>query len=768
MASSATQQDLPARIEVEAFQPDDETPASACASRPTSSYPFPDFNPPSSRPASSYQPRDPTTTFSLFPKPRTSTPRLRHGSKPPVAFRTRSSSNLLDEFFAQPKRRGPWHDTNTHGTDTHDTDTHDAEMHDAEMHDTDTDELAQRQEIGDMDRQTIRELVDFLRNQAPPPENFMSIPDDPDAEDDRGRWLKLKPFGNHRSRSAPKTSKPLHLPDSAVAGRTIGGHRHIAISIPVEHSPFGLNPTSQYPVYDEGANADPDSVLRFTDSNGMVTVLRTVAESQEYPVTDSSSQKFRRPVSVTHEPLMTPVSRSQSLHDPSHIRDYSTASLPPTPLSHSRSCHLDSRSRGEEAGESRRARSPTCPGSGGTPVSATAGSTPGRRPMPRRWSVFPAGNRGPAESIDGIMYGQRRQPANATASPPIGRAASYSGRPSTSTGASNGGKKTAAKAHAAKVVPKIKVSSGRNSIADWRGQVRDAVAGQGAKGREPLESPPLSGKSTDSRQSRKDKVRQRKKRDIEASRVSWGRKKAGPEDDSLRRSSSTTRSEASRLKADHESDHTGSGSRSTEARGPSVTPVIVVADVKPSPPLTPRGRSTARGFQDRALLTTRTDYNQATLAVRSAVSPGRLQPVSADRAAYEGRLREVEQRMKTLESSGDVWMKSMVPMLDNLNRTLAGLQEERKRVGESEERAKMQEKEKEETPKVVLPMRKLTRRSTINEKMLLDLTRIEKGEVEVIKDGSGLESVMRELQATSRDPSPNETSHRKRETGVAI
>lgn len=647
-----------------------------------------------------------------------------------------------------------------------------------------------------MDRQAIKELVDFLRNQEPPPENFMSIPDDLDDADDRGRWLKLKHFANPRSKSAPKRPKPLRLPDSAVAGRTIGGHRHIAISIPVEHSPFGTNPSSQYPVYNKDAehSTETDSIMRFTDSNGVVTVLRTVSESQESPATDAFSHKPRRPVSVTNESSKTSISRTQSLNEPreGHVRDYSTASLPPSPLTHSRSCHLGSHVGGNNAGWPTRTRSPTSPG----PERTAAPVNPVRpRPMPRSWTVFPTMNRGPSDSIDGVMYGQRRQPVNATAAPPRSRAASYTGRPRSNTGASTGSYKTGSKDSTIKSVPMIKVSTGRDSIIDWQGQVREAVADQEAWGRKRGEERPLSGRSRESRESResrKEKVRQRKKRDIAASRASWERKKGGADEESLRRCSSTTVGEPSPVKADHESEDTDSASRSTMARSPSLTPVIVVADVKPSPPpspaapptpasapvrstftppLSPRGRSPARSLQDGAFLSTGREPRKPCLTVRSNVSPGRLQPISPDRRAYEDRLREVEQRMRTLESSGDAWMKSMVPILDNLNRTLVKLEENRKFLGEGEEGKDGQQRQVKVKPKKpVLPMPRLTRRSTLNEKMLLDLRRIEKGEVDIIKDGSGLESVMRELQVTSSEcvPRTRETAFLREKTGVAM
>ena len=778
MSTRTSQQALPAKVDEAASNSDDDTLASAGATcRPQSSYPFPDFNPPSSRPPSAYRFPEPPTNPAQFPKPKTPTHRLRRGSKPPVSFRTRSSSSLLDEFFSHPERRAVWQDT---------------------------DELGRLQQVRDMEREAIGELVDFLRNHTPPPDNFMSIPDDRDAAE-RGRWLKLSPFANRRSKSAPKRPKPLRLPDSAVAGRTIGGHRHIAISIPVEHSPFGSNPRSQYPVYNEDGkpNTDPDPVMRYTDSNGVVTVLRTVAESGESPVSDafaSPPRKFHRPVSVTSEPTRASIPRSQSMND-THTRDYSTASLPPTPSSRSPPCPRDSKIM-SGVGDVKPSESPAAPAlSKEAQTSASASSTPARRqPMARRWSLFPAVNRGPAESIDGIMYGQRRLPANATAPPPLGRAATYSGRPRSNTAASNGSNKMATspgrvscntaattgspstlrKAHVAKVVPAIKVSSNRNSIVDWQGKVRDAVAEHEAKGGGPLESPPLSAKSTDSPQSRKEKVRQRKKRGIEASKASRERRKAGSGDDSLRRSSSVP-GHTSPEKG-HESDNA-----SRTDRRPSLTPVIVVADVKPSsipdvpaipltarsapgsatftPPRSPRGRSPrARSLQDRSLLSDHRDHCHSSLRIRSAVSPARLQPRSPGRAAYEERLREIEQRMKKLKSSGGTW-ESIVPILDSLNRTLVMIQAERRLAGDEAGKGGKEGSLRPEMPK------KLTRRSTLNEQLLLDLARVERGEVdERVSDGCGLESVMRELQQGSRPcvPRKEKRTTRREETGVAI
>ncbi|CAH0017036.1 unnamed protein product [Clonostachys rhizophaga] len=116
----------------------------------------------------------------------------------------------------------------------------------------------------------VSDLIDFLRNQTPPPDHFMSMPDHPDGEE-RGRsWARWKK-GARRN--------------TAVSGTTIGGHRHIAITIPLDAVPMGDVPRSQYPVYQKeaakpnGLNQNP--VRAYVNERGVVTVLRTVKEDRE-------------------------------------------------------------------------------------------------------------------------------------------------------------------------------------------------------------------------------------------------------------------------------------------------------------------------------------------------------------------------------------------------------------------------------------------------------------------------------------------------------
>ncbi|KAK4456664.1 hypothetical protein QBC42DRAFT_292371, partial [Cladorrhinum samala] len=110
------------------------------------------------------------------------------------------------------------------------------------------------------DRDTARDLINFLRNTSPPPHNYMSFPDkfasSPSAKKPKSKkkhmhhlfclsfWKKSKSAKAKNQQKQSSTAGLIKLPDSAVAGRTIGGHRHIAISIPVEYAHLDLPPAA--------------------------------------------------------------------------------------------------------------------------------------------------------------------------------------------------------------------------------------------------------------------------------------------------------------------------------------------------------------------------------------------------------------------------------------------------------------------------------------------------------------------------------------------
>lgn len=99
------------------------------------------------------------------------------------------------------------------------------------------------------DDDSLRYLIEFLRK-TPPPENYMSIPDPQSLGRLHGVSWKALPSPRQRKRLRKNRPPIIKLPDSAVAAKTIGGHRHIAISIPLEYSHLTPLSTSQYPVFD--------------------------------------------------------------------------------------------------------------------------------------------------------------------------------------------------------------------------------------------------------------------------------------------------------------------------------------------------------------------------------------------------------------------------------------------------------------------------------------------------------------------------------------
>ena len=174
------------------------------------------------------------------------------------------------------------------------------------------------------DERDQKELINFLRNTTPPPQNFMSIPDSVWAGITPGlsrtkrnpverkfKWPQLKPFSRRSKSSATSRDESrgpalLQLPDSAVAGTTIDGHRYIAISIPseLEYGEAGeyAESVSTQPVYEQPRASQsveleqqqqqqqqrpssqhdrPSTPRTFNPERGVVTVLRPVVEAHE-------------------------------------------------------------------------------------------------------------------------------------------------------------------------------------------------------------------------------------------------------------------------------------------------------------------------------------------------------------------------------------------------------------------------------------------------------------------------------------------------------
>lgn len=151
----------------------------------------------------------------------------------------------------------------------------------------------------------LRDLIQFFKQTPPPPTSYMSTPDDFSGSSEEDKWDKFKTrVFRRRSKTRRRRPPPIVLPDSAVAARTTDGHRYIAISIPTEHSSLAPLPASQYPVYDSVEAAFQREINnRFGmwtsppgASNRPVTVLNPVPEDSHESMSTGS------PPSTASEP----------------------------------------------------------------------------------------------------------------------------------------------------------------------------------------------------------------------------------------------------------------------------------------------------------------------------------------------------------------------------------------------------------------------------------------------------------------------------------
>ncbi|KAI8722331.1 hypothetical protein NCS52_00376600 [Fusarium sp. LHS14.1] len=638
---------------------------------------------------------------------------------------------------------------------------------DVEFHD---DTLLDQQDPEDR-QDGLAELIDFLRNHAPPSGNFMSIPDDI-SDEDRGRWYRLRKLGRRRSsRSLSKTPQTIRLPDSAVSGITIGGHRHIAISIPLDASPFGRTPRSQYPVY-QNRSVKP-LTSRYTptravlNDKGVVTVLRTVTEDRESSSTSPASSQS--PASVNQQrPQSTTLGRTYSpgaINSSSHgeTSEYFNVYIPATPprvLSPDQVKQSNEQSREFHDYDQ----------STSTPINSNRRDT---LPLPNTSVnggrfVHPG-----TSSIDAMMsQPTETHPAPLSFNRPPSKEGSQSLSKSIMTTSENDPIVAEAKPIEARPVA-IKESRIRSStkkkeetpvtvittspLGDSREKTERPEKPK-KKATKDEDSPTPSVKST---QSRREKVRDKKRKDMEAQR--------------MKRQSQLIVTTEIMPESDQDKAKVTPTEEDTEKPPPvpvrspnrqSICPIMVVANVKPSPPPSsrlpeeardqpkPESKKTAEPSKpehkalpktpskatqedlssstssppnpyiegssnptppqsahgspayktghDRTSLSRRREWNAAREQERKTKEARAMSPRSKARklvmtkeeteenkmptmekevlrryeAYREYRIREMERRVRRLERNGDVWLRALVPVLDNLNRTLANVHED--------------------------------------------------------------------------------------------
>ncbi|KAK0387936.1 hypothetical protein NLU13_4181 [Sarocladium strictum] len=597
--------------------------------------------------------------------------------------------------------------------------------------------------------QQIAELVDFLRNYDPPSDSWTSQPFD---DEDRGRWSRLRNMSGlvKRSKSVPKLSRQIRLPDSAVCGTTIGGHRHIAISIPMEASPFGLMPRSQYPVYHQPVRShllDPASPVRYLNDKGVITVLRPGTESTDTHISRGSFPGFRLSIPPSPGPppskalpsAATGLSRSRSNttnRDPERLAppecDQNTLKTVrhTEPQSDSRNIHAMA-----------------------TPPRRTS-SAHGLYPPKTSATVHRASIARP--SIDGIIANNTvttKAPTTAKKQRPISESSATEDE-------------EPILGHAVHWAHPMQGSSQKEESKATRAAKKTEAGGAIMITENPLattdeqETPPPTPRTTESR---RDKVRNLKKRHMASIRTTLrgqevGSSRSAEPDEAAQpevrgtplltnryapvntlspimvvtsiepvQIPSTKPLWNERKRKDLEITPPGSGFitkvEKNEAVGPglqsdedessrtksltipqarrararaSLSPRAVKKSCNPTPPLSPaRTPRRANSTIDRTSLSRRREWNATRCKARRVqavvdAAKGKKQEETkiiealkdvqaADRdqeflnlyeAYREHRLRDMERRVRRLERHGDVWMRALVPVLDNLNRTM--------------------------------------------------------------------------------------------------
>lgn len=233
--------------------------------------------------------------------------------------------------------------------------------------------VRQQQRISEEEEEAWDEVAAFLRAVTPPPTNYMSVPTEPYSptissgsivrcKDKKGPLMRCLLFLRGGSKQKKPARKPsvrapspvaraasckhkrppqIKLPDTAVSGRTVDGHRHIAISIPIEHDHLGPEPRNRFskasrrtrslpfvkmsPGVNNDANVRPTS--DFLNDSRMVTQLGPVSEER---VSSSSKSLGRHNQRGQKEARKAgPVTRYTFGPAQEDVGDPDTGSMPP-------------------------------------------------------------------------------------------------------------------------------------------------------------------------------------------------------------------------------------------------------------------------------------------------------------------------------------------------------------------------------------------------------------------------------------------------------
>ncbi|KAM0513834.1 hypothetical protein ACHAPE_007435, partial [Trichoderma viride] len=517
-------------------------------------------------------------------------------------------------------------------------------------------------------------LAEFFQSNEPPSGSFMSVPYAHGEEKEReSKWHKFMSI-KRRSKSVPRPPVNIQLPDSAVSGVTSGGHRHIAISIPLDAMPFATDSKTQDDANvknntgakSEGAKTTYGTLPRnfavqtYSEENGTITVY--------HPITTETPETLAKALASQRNSILS----QQSVISASSLGERSNH----TQSSHRRS-NSQSTGYSTEASTvaSTKSKQPHYFSIFPKPTTLPQGlhPTPPRRPNSQQRSAQRSAkatsmvvaasqkHRHPAHSasIDGLLSlikdeenvrdGYNKKPLPSP--PPKSEARSKQqykpgiGFPSPITEETDG-----------------------SSVGSKRA-VRKAVSTQSmlSVSKETPSRPSTAG----SIQSRRDKVRDKKRRDMEAVRNAKMLKEL-----QQRRQLEDEQKSQEVESADADEQSKGKG---PQKASPIYTlcPIVVVADLQPSPGLpqetpvsTPRVSSPRVSSPSQMRLSRDIDSELYLEQKRNMMDK---QILRLYESYHENRLRDVERRIRRLERNGDVWLRALVPVLDDMSRNIKSI-----------------------------------------------------------------------------------------------
>ncbi|KAL6691813.1 hypothetical protein J3F84DRAFT_397337 [Trichoderma pleuroticola] len=536
--------------------------------------------------------------------------------------------------------------------------------------------------VDDLEDHDTTSLADFLKNHEPPSSSYMSVPfAHADEKDRESKWSKFMAM-KRRSKSVPRPPQNIQLPDSAVSGVTIGGHRHIAISIPLEAMPFASDSTTQTSANmnnNVGTRAGGTrneyatlprnfAVQTYSGENGTVTVFPAATDEvpalPQAPSTQRSSLLSQQSISSSLEERSSHTQSTTGSHHKSSSQStgYSTeGSMGPSARNQAKNKppgyvsifpkitdppHINAQGMVVWGPQ----KSPTRPNSQQRPARPSSMVVPaGPRHRHPAHSASIDGLLSVAKEVETVRDGYNKKPLP---KPP---------------GKGDSRVKQLYKPGIGFPSPITEETTDGSSRSTKR-SVRRAVSAQSmlTVNKELPSRPSTAG----SIQTRREKVRDKKRRDMEAARALKELQRRKSEDERKEHEDG----EQSRDNADahEEIERPQASSLNT------LIPIVVVVDLQPSPGL-PEDKSGQKvSSPPSSSHSSSPDMSQLRLS-RDMDSELYLQHkrnlmdkqiLRLYDSYHENRLRDVERRIRRLERNGDVWLRALVPVLDDMSRNI--------------------------------------------------------------------------------------------------